>query len=346
VGWISSAAFWNNSNGPLWYVLGGSDYLYSYQVAANVFTQASADTLSNYWPNSLALSANGSQGGILWVVAPQAASSPIFYAYNATPASGHLTQLWNSTQRPTRDVLGDLGPHVVPTVANGMVYVATGSNQVAAYGLLPTNPAVQITPNAPTLHANALSSVAENISINSFGGYAGTVSLSVTGLPPGASYTLSKSVVTIAAQGTATTKLTVSLGNVVFPLQDSYTLVVQGIAGGANSYAPIRLLERAASYTAVSSAGCNSSNDMSANLTYKTSGSQTPTIWIQDPTTPTFPGRLWTGIPASGTEQTGDWIDTKKQNNFYWIIDQSAGVAPIFDNALAIANLSTLYSCP
>jgi hypothetical protein len=346
VGWISSAAFWNNSNGPLWYVFGGSDYLYSYQVAANTFTQSSADTPSNSWPNALAVSANGSQGGILWVVAPQAASAPIFYAYDATPSNGHLTQLWNSTQLPTRDVLGDLGPHAVPTVANGMVYVATGSNQVAAYGLLPTSPAVQITPNGPTLHASGLNSVAENISINSLGGYAGTVSLSVTGLPPGASYTLSKSVVTVAAGGTATTKLTVSLGTVVFPLQDSYTLVVQGTAGGANSYAPIRLLERAASYTAVSSVACDSSNDMSASLTYKTSGSQTPTIWIQDPTTPTFPGRLWTDIPAAGTEQTGYWIDTKKQNNFYWIIDQSAGVTPIFDNALAIANLTTIYSCP
>jgi hypothetical protein len=65
-----------------------------------------------------------------------------------------------------------------------------------------------------------------------FGGYAGKVSLSVSGLPPGASYTLSKSVVTLAAGGTATCKLTVSLGSVVFPLQDSYTLVLQGTSGG------------------------------------------------------------------------------------------------------------------
>jgi hypothetical protein len=345
-GWISSTAFWNNSNGALYYIFGGSDYLYSYQLAENAFTQTSADTPSNSWPNALAVSANGSQGGILWAVSPQPTSAPVLYAFNAAPSQGHLTKLWDTTQQPNRDVLGDLAPHAVPTVANGMVYVATGSNQVAAYGLLPASPTVQITPKAPTLHVTALSAVSETITINSFGGYAGKVTLSVGGSPPGASYTLSKTVVSVAAGGTATSKLTISLENVVFPLQDSYTLVVQGTAGGVNSYAPIRLLARAASFTAVSKLACNSSNQMSANLTFKTSGSELPTIWIQDPTTPAFPGRLWTDIPASGAEQTGYWIDSKKQNNFYWIIDESAGAAAIFDNALAVANLSTIYSCP
>jgi hypothetical protein len=81
---------------------------------------------------------------------------------------------------------------------------------------------------------------------------------------------------------------------------------------------------------------------MSASLTYKTSGSESPTIWIQDPTTPTFPGWRWTDTSGCGTEQTGYWKDTKQQNNCYWVFDQSAGTAPIFDNALAVVNLTAM----
>jgi hypothetical protein len=91
---------------------------------------------------------------------------------------------------------------------------------------------------------------------------------------------------------------------------------------------------------------CNSSNQMSASLTYTTGGSQTPSIFIQDPTTPSFPGRLWTDVPVSGTEQTGYWIDNGKANYFYWIMDQSAGIPAIFDNALGWVNLRATYACP
>jgi hypothetical protein len=347
VGSISTVAFWNNSNGPLYYVFGGADRLNSYQLSGNVLSQVSSDTPANVWPNAIAVSANGSQNGILWVVSPQTKVMPIVYAYNATPSNGHLTPLWNSTQLPDRDVLGNQGRHTVPTVVNGIVYVATAANQVVAYGLLPTSPAVQLSPTSPTMRATALNAVSNNIWINSFGGYAGTVSLSLSGLPPGASYSFSKTKVTVAAGGSIKSLLTISLSDAVLPLHDSYTLIVQGTtAGGVNSYAPIRLQARLASFTSFSKAACNSSNQMSANLTFTTGGSAVPSIWIQDPTTPSFPGRDWMDIPSSGTEQTGYWIDNGKANYFYWIIDLSAGAPAIFDNALAWVNLRGSYSCP
>jgi hypothetical protein len=347
MGSISTVAFWNNSNGPLYYIFGGADNLNSYQLSGNVLTQTSSDTPSNVWPNVIALSANGSQNGILWAVSPQTQIMPIVYAYNATPSAGHLPPLWNSTQMPDRDVLGNQGRHAIPTVANGIVYVATASNQVVAYGLLPTTPAVQLSMVSPTMRATALNSVSDNIYVNSLGGFAGTVSLSVSGLPPGATYTLSKPTLTLAAGGSVRSLFTLSLSGATLPLQDNYTLIVQATtAAGVNSYAPIRFQARLGSFTAFSMLACNSSNQMSASLTYTTGGSQTPSIFIQDPTTPSFPGRLWTDVPVSGTEQTGYWIDNGKANYFYWIMDQSAGIPAIFDNALGWVNLRATYACP
>jgi hypothetical protein len=346
VGYIGSTAYWNNAGGPLYYILGGADNLYSFQLASNTFSESSADTPANVWPSTLAVSANGSQNGILWVVAPQPAGFPTMYAFDAAPVGGHLTPLWNSAQLPDRDVLGDLARHTVPTVANGMVYVASGSNQVAAYGLLPTSPAVQITLASPTIRTSGLTLGSYNIWVNSLGGYAGTVSLSVSGLPPGATYSLSETQVTLTAGGSVHSRLTISLSDAVLPLQDTYTLVVQATAGGVNSYAPVRIQARGASFTAMAKVACNSSDQMSASFNYASGGSSTPSIWIQDPTTPTFPGRLWTEVPTSGTEQTGYWIDDKKHNYLYWMFDQSAGGSAIFDNALTVTNLSGLYSCP
>jgi hypothetical protein len=77
---------------------------------------------------------------------------------------------------------------------------------------------------------------------------------------------------------------------------------------------------------------------MSARFNYVSRGSATPSIWIRDPTTPTFPGRLWTDVPSSGTDETGNWVDYKK-HSYYRMFDRSAGGNATFDNALAATNL-------
>ena len=46
-------------------------------------------------------------------------------------------EIWNSRQNIMRDDLGLLAKFNTPVVANGKVYVATFSKQVAVYGLLP-----------------------------------------------------------------------------------------------------------------------------------------------------------------------------------------------------------------
>jgi hypothetical protein len=167
----SDTAFWNNPGGAsYYYAFGNYDQLMSWQVSGNTFTPTSAETPPSHGHNALAVSANGGASGILWSVAPQTTGPAIVSAYNAVPSGGQLALLWNSAQVPKRDALGVVGRYSVPTVVNGKVYVATGSNQVAVYGLLPTTPSVQVTPTSATVKFVALNTSSQVIEVNSLGG--------------------------------------------------------------------------------------------------------------------------------------------------------------------------------
>jgi hypothetical protein len=85
------------------------------------------------------ISANGNTSGILWAIARQdllsakPGSKPaILYAFDATNVA---KQLYSSTVNPTRDKAGAGVKFVVPTIANGKVYVGT-QTEVDVYGLL------------------------------------------------------------------------------------------------------------------------------------------------------------------------------------------------------------------
>ena len=64
----------------------------------------------------------------------------ILHAYNAQNVTN---ELWNSEQLSARDAVGNFAKFVPPTVANGKVYLATFSNRLNVYGLLP-RPSVTI----------------------------------------------------------------------------------------------------------------------------------------------------------------------------------------------------------
>lgn len=92
----------------------------------------------------LSLSSNQKNAGtgIVW------ASHPLFgNAVNATvpgilqafDATNVTRELWNSNMLPARDSIGMFAKFVCPTIANGKVYMATFSNQLNVYGLLPAN---------------------------------------------------------------------------------------------------------------------------------------------------------------------------------------------------------------
>lgn len=90
----------------------------------------------------LALSAHGTNAGsgIIWAAhqlngdANQQVLPGILHAYNAQNVA---TELWNSGQ-VARDAVGNFAKFVPPTVANGKVYLATFSDRLNVYGLLPT----------------------------------------------------------------------------------------------------------------------------------------------------------------------------------------------------------------
>jgi hypothetical protein len=132
--------------------------LKSYTFDGSQFTGPTGQSASPFndqnWPGGiLALSASGQQHGtgIVWanvVTSGDAKNNPpapgALYAFDAENLE---TPIWKSTDDSTRDGLGNFGKFVPPLVANGRVYMATWSNQLAVYGLLSSYTAAPSTLN-------------------------------------------------------------------------------------------------------------------------------------------------------------------------------------------------------
>ena len=91
--------------------------------------------------------------GIVWATHPLSGDANkgtvpgILQAFDATNVT---RELWNSNMVPSRDSVGNLAKFVCPTIANGKVYLATFSNQLDIYGLLPAKSAIAKTSNSTT----------------------------------------------------------------------------------------------------------------------------------------------------------------------------------------------------
>jgi hypothetical protein len=91
----------------------------------------------------MSISANGSAvgSGIVWASHPNnedANQKVVDGILRAYAASDLTNELWNSKQNPNRDDLGKYAKFCPPTIANGKVYMATFSDKVMVYGLLPS----------------------------------------------------------------------------------------------------------------------------------------------------------------------------------------------------------------
>jgi hypothetical protein len=147
--------WWDAADGSYSYVWGEGDHLHQYRFdRVNGVFQLPAVSLSPTpaWVGGmtggmLAVSASGTNAGtgILWAShqftgdANQAVRPGIVHAYDAQNVS---VELWNSEMISARDSIGKYAKFVPPTVANGKVYMATFSNRLNVYGLLPKAKAV------------------------------------------------------------------------------------------------------------------------------------------------------------------------------------------------------------
>jgi hypothetical protein len=127
---FSTAAFWNGSI----YFIGNHDVLKQFQLNNGqlLTTPISAGThVYGYPGGNMSVSSNGTSNGILWSI--EASGINVLHAYDATDVS---KELYNSSQAGGgRDHFGTAIRFTVPTVVNGKVYVAGGS-ELAVFGLL------------------------------------------------------------------------------------------------------------------------------------------------------------------------------------------------------------------
>ena len=187
--------YWQRSapnGGPLLYNWGVNDRLKAYPFNGRTFAaspSAQGTATNQIFPGGiLTLSANGDTpgSGVIWATTAGGGDAennpPVPGVLHAYDAGNVANELWNTTLNAASDGFGNLAKFVPPVVANGKVYLATWSSQVAVYGIKSTSPSIKnVAPGA---------------------GSAGTtVTLQGTGFAPGAS---------VAFGGVAATNVTVS----------------------------------------------------------------------------------------------------------------------------------------
>src|SRR6266516_1304554 len=146
--------YWNGPNGAWAYVWPENEFLKAFKLANGDFLTNPVSKSSTIDPTGarggspgmpggmLSISANGNTpgSGILWASHPfkeganHAVVEGIVRAYDASDLS---RELWNSKQKPARDDIGNFAKFCPPTIANGKVYMASFSDYLAVYGLLP-----------------------------------------------------------------------------------------------------------------------------------------------------------------------------------------------------------------
>lgn len=151
--------YWNGQAGPRIYLWSEYDHLKEYSFKDGLLTTTpttqSADTVPDGMPGGfLTISADGDKTGsaIVWASRPfledanRQTVAGVFQAFDAEDLS---KVLWSSEDDPDRDRVGSFAKFNPPTVANGKVYLATFSGELAVYGLLPPQKAVPAQPAAP-----------------------------------------------------------------------------------------------------------------------------------------------------------------------------------------------------
>ena len=126
---FSTPAYWNENV----YFLGNNDFLRQYPVQNGLLQTAITGTHIYGFPGATpVVSSNNASNGIVWTLERIPLGNAVLHAYDA---SNVANELYNSNQAGTRDQFGAVVKFVVPTVANGRVYVGAKGHLVV-FGLL------------------------------------------------------------------------------------------------------------------------------------------------------------------------------------------------------------------
>jgi hypothetical protein len=120
------------------YVSAVQDGIKAFSLTAGALSATPVSQTSRTFANQthLSVSSNGTSGGIVWTMLAdgfQPTHAAVLYAFDASDLT---KELYDSTQAPAmRDAAGPSSKFLVPTVANGHVYVAT-QTELDVYGEL------------------------------------------------------------------------------------------------------------------------------------------------------------------------------------------------------------------
>src|SRR3984893_5850889 len=237
--------YWNRDGGvgPWMYVWSdGGDVIKAFHFNGTTFdpnfvSEGTIASPSGHSGAVLTLSASGSTpgSGIVWASMPLADDGIVGVhqgVLRALNADDLTSELWNSNLNSARASPGNWAKFSPPTVVNGRVYVGSwpsdgvSSTTVNVYGLLRTSvPDFTIAVSPGNNAATPGGSAAYTVSTTSLFGFSDNVSLSISGLPSGA--TASWSSTSIPTPGSATLTVATSTSTPV----GTYTLTITGTDG-------------------------------------------------------------------------------------------------------------------
>jgi len=151
------------------------------------------------------VSANGTGDAIVWVA--ENTDPAVLHAYDASDLAH---ELYNSNQAGTRDQFGTGDKFIVPTIANGKVYIGT-TDGVGVFGLLSvpkSDFSISASPAAATVSPGA--STSYTISVTPANGFNQSVTLACSGAPSLATCSASPGSVTASGSAAVTAMVTVS----------------------------------------------------------------------------------------------------------------------------------------
>jgi len=272
----SSPAYWNGN--VYWW--GRNDYLKSFPLANGLLsTTPTKSSQILFYPGATpVVSANGNTQGIVWAVDTYgyANNNPaVLWAHNA---SNVAVPIYSSSKNATRDAAGVAVKFVVPTIANGKVYVGT-STEVDVYGLL-----------------NGVTQTATPVFTPGTESYATSVSVTITDATPGSKifYTTNGTAPT-ASSTPYTGPITVTTTETIKAIATTTGFLNSAIASATYSnvsqVSVVAFSEPTGAYTSAQTITLTDST-AGASIYYTTDGS-----------TPTAASTLYTGpITVSSTE--------------------------------------------